>query len=78
MVTHVHSALLSVFKLMKIYEEEGILAIRSAVKFPHHFDMFQDPNSQTELVLCNFMLISIKLIFIRFTLSNSKCFKVGT
>ncbi|KAI1705010.1 glycosyltransferase family 92 domain-containing protein [Ditylenchus destructor] len=48
-VTHVNSAHPAVFDLMKIYEGEGILSVRTAIKFPYvSKEMPYNPNAETE------------------------------
>jgi hypothetical protein len=47
-VAHVQSALSAVFRLMQVYEHEGLLTIRPGIRFPHMADMPWDPNAETE------------------------------
>ncbi|KAI1702764.1 glycosyltransferase family 92 domain-containing protein [Ditylenchus destructor] len=48
-VTHVNSAHPAVFDLMKVYEGEGILSVRTAIKFPYvSKEMSYNPNAETE------------------------------
>uniref|UniRef100_A0A183BUB1 Glycosyltransferase family 92 protein n=1 Tax=Globodera pallida TaxID=36090 RepID=A0A183BUB1_GLOPA len=47
-VTHIQSALLSVFELLKAYEQLGILRIMPGIRLPHQRGMRWDPNAETE------------------------------
>lgn len=47
-VTHVNSAITSIYELMKAYEEEGLLAIRAGIQLPIEKGMLYNPNSEVE------------------------------
>uniref|UniRef100_A0A914H6N3 Glycosyltransferase family 92 protein n=1 Tax=Globodera rostochiensis TaxID=31243 RepID=A0A914H6N3_GLORO len=47
-VTHVQSALLSIFELLKAYEQLGFLKIMPGIRLPHQRGMRWDPNAETE------------------------------
>ncbi|KAI1700332.1 glycosyltransferase family 92 domain-containing protein [Ditylenchus destructor] len=47
-VAHVKSVLTPIFELMKMYEEDGILALRTAARLPFHAKMNFDMNAELE------------------------------
>ncbi|KAL3099478.1 hypothetical protein niasHS_002933 [Heterodera schachtii] len=47
-VTHIQSAVLAVYQLLKAYEQLGFLKIMPGIKFPHFRGMPWDPNAETE------------------------------
>ncbi|KAI1711630.1 glycosyltransferase family 92 domain-containing protein [Ditylenchus destructor] len=47
-VAHVNSVLAPIFELMKAYEKDGILAIRSGISFQYLKNMNYNPNAQVE------------------------------
>ncbi|KAI1700809.1 glycosyltransferase family 92 domain-containing protein [Ditylenchus destructor] len=47
-VAHVNSVLTPIFRLMKEYERDGILAIRPGIRLPYLKNMNYDPNTEIE------------------------------